>query len=94
MTAPLATCRGCGAPIRWVRTEHGNLMPLDADPDVDGNVELVDPVGQTVSAAQVAVTAQPVTAVMHGQPTMTGGDRWMPHHATCPNADDFRDGTS
>lgn len=69
----ISTCRGCGAPIRWVRTIHGGLMPLDAEPDPDGNVELVDHF-----------------AVVHSQPTLFGGDRWMPRHATCPDADQFR----
>lgn len=74
----MSACRGCGAPIRWVRTEHGNLMPIDPDPDPDGNVELVDDLGEEL------------VAIVHAQPTLTGGDRWMPHHATCPDADQFR----
>lgn len=73
-----STCRGCGAPIRWVRTTHGNLMPLDAEPDPDGNVELIDSF------------LDGLVAVVHTQPTMFGGERWMPHHATCPDADQFR----
>lgn len=25
------TCRSCGAPITWVKTESGKWMPLDPD---------------------------------------------------------------
>lgn len=84
----MSACRGCGAPIRWVRTVHGNLMPIDPDPD--GNVELVDDTGTPVDAAALDRFSRTVTAVVHAQPTLTGGDRWMPHHATCPDADQFR----
>lgn len=86
----MSACRGCGAPIRWVRTVHGNLMPIDPDPDPDGNVELVDDTGAPVDAAALDRFPLPATAVVHAQPTLTGGDRWMPHHATCPDADQFR----
>ena len=32
-----ATCRSCGAPIRWERTVNGKAIPLDPDPVADGN---------------------------------------------------------
>ena len=38
----VTACRSCDAPIRWVRTVRGNLMPLDAAPDPAGNVEIID----------------------------------------------------
>lgn len=28
----MATCRSCGAPIRWENTVTGRKMPLDAEP--------------------------------------------------------------
>lgn len=34
-----ASCRSCGAPLLWARTERGNRMPLDADPVADAIVE-------------------------------------------------------
>ena len=86
----MSACRGCGAPIRWVRTVHGNLMPIDPDPDQDGNVELVDDTGTPVPADRLDESPRTVTAVVHTQPSMLGGQRWMPHHATCPDADQFR----
>jgi hypothetical protein len=36
------TCNSCGAPIRWSRTLKGSYMPLDAEPNPDGNVVLYD----------------------------------------------------
>jgi hypothetical protein len=34
-------CRACGAPMWWVKTEAGNNMPLDLEPDHEhGNVVL------------------------------------------------------
>jgi len=28
----MKTCKGCGAEIRWIKTEAGKAMPLDANP--------------------------------------------------------------
>lgn len=28
-----STCRSCGAPILWVKTEAGKRMPIDAKPE-------------------------------------------------------------
>lgn len=69
----LTACRSCGAAIRWARTRAGNLMPLDAHPDPNGNVEIVDGIVH-----------------VHPQPPLTGETLWMPHHATCPDADTWR----
>lgn len=67
-----STCKGCGAPIWWVTTAaHGRAMPLDPDPTPTGNVTL-DPQGRAVVHAA-------------GQATLDDAERYMPHHATCPN---------
>lgn len=29
----MAKCRSCGAEIRWARTSHGKLMPIEPDPE-------------------------------------------------------------
>ena len=54
-------------------------MPVDAEPDPDGNVEITyDDAGRA-------------HAVVHGQPPMvTAGKLHMPHFATCPKADEWR----
>lgn len=67
-------CRSCGAEIVWVVTSTGARMPLDAEPNPDGNVELVN--GR---------------AIVHGQPpAFVHGPIHMPHHATCPDAEEWR----
>lgn len=43
------TCRSCKARIRWVKTEHGKQMPVDAEPVAGGNIELHDGVARIVS---------------------------------------------
>ena len=62
-------CRSCGAEIRWVRTA-ANGKAMPLD-------ALPTPAGN--------VEITPAGAVVHAQATLDGGERWMPHHATCPN---------
>lgn len=39
----ITVCRACGAEIRFVRTKaKARFMPLDPEPNPDGNVEIVD----------------------------------------------------
>jgi hypothetical protein len=37
----MASCRSCGAEIRWALTERGKHMPIDPAPVSDGNLVLV-----------------------------------------------------
>ena len=67
-------CRSCQAPVKWVTTEAGRAMPLDAEPDPGGNVEIV-------AGNQARV---------HRQTPMVGGPFYMPHHATCPQGREWR----
>lgn len=71
MTSSIASCRSCNASIRWARTQHGNLMPLDAHPTANGCIDIID-------GTAMATTPQ------------AGRLLWMPHHATCPDADTWR----
>jgi hypothetical protein len=64
------TCNSCGAPIRWSRTLKGSYMPLDAEPNPDGNVVLYDN-----GTCRVLVDEW-------GHE----GHRHTSHFATCPNA--------
>lgn len=67
-------CRSCGANILWVRTAAtGSLMPLDAIPVPDGNVVIKDGVAHALNGRDLF------------EP-MLDGPRYMPHHATCPEA--------
>lgn len=45
----MATCKSCGAQIRWVKTKFGKTMPLDEKPTPDGNVILEDGVAVVIA---------------------------------------------
>ena len=78
-----ATCRGrtCTAQIVWAVTEKGKPIPVDVDEHDDGNVELIPNPDPAMSPK----------AIVHGTPPLLAiGTFHMPHHATCPDAKDFR----
>jgi hypothetical protein len=74
-------CKSCDAPIRWGRTAAGNNIPVDFEPSEAGNVTL-------------DYTSTPPTATVHGKDypgsLFAQWPRFMPHHATCPQADEWR----
>ncbi len=77
------SCRSCGADIVWAITKGGKRMPVDAEPNPAGNVELT--VGRSDSIPWATVHSQP--------PGMF--DDWvdrahMPHFATCPDGESWR----
>lgn len=41
-------CRSCGAPVRWVKTEHAKAMPLDEEPTSDGNIVIEQGIARVV----------------------------------------------
>jgi hypothetical protein len=63
-------CKACGAPMIWARTGSGKAMPLDAQPNPAGNVELIGDSAKVWGTSHVWPPEQP---------------RFMPHHATCPS---------
>ncbi len=71
-------CEHCFEPIIWPRTAAGKLMPLDADPDENGNVVRLGKVVGVLGKPQAA-------AARRG-----GTELWMPHVATCPHADRWK----
>ena len=69
----MATCRSCGAPILWIRTQDGKRMPLDANPlphNVLGGWIIDGPVGRPYEP-------------LFDSPART---RYQAHWATCPKA--------
>lgn len=70
-----AKCRSCGAEVRWVTTESGKHMPVDALPSAVGNIVLAD---------DVAIVLR------QGQPRLDGEPLYTSHFATCEHAEKWR----
>lgn len=70
------TCRTCKAGVWWVVTYAGVRMPLDREPDPEGNIEMwrVDDVWRAEVLYQVE------SLFPMDRP------RWRSHFATCPDA--------
>lgn len=77
----IATCRSCKARIVWAITARGKRMPFDMAPTRDGNMVL-----ERSGLAESLLRARPVELMD------LGVERYMPHHATCPDADRWRRG--
>lgn len=78
----MANCSSCGAPIVWVKTPLGKMMPLDEKlirykQNPEGKDFLVSDRGETIRC----------DLVFEGLPT---GMARRSHFVTCPNADKFR----
>lgn len=79
----MATCRGCGKPIIWIKTPNGKLMPCDSQPvpyqRLSGSRDkVVTPHGEIISC-QIVGDTEPADAF-----------GYIPHWATCRRAADFR----
>ena len=72
-------CKKCPAVIRFCKTPDGNWMPLDLEPNEEGDYVLD---GQNDHGDPLVRRVDLFTA--------ESAPRYMPHWATCPNADDFR----
>ncbi len=82
MTIVQATrCRSCEAPVFWAVTDGGKRMPVDLQPEDDGNLVIV---GMGPDDAARVTVVEP-SAPMLGDPP-----RYRSHFATCPNADHHR----
>lgn len=74
----VADCRSCGAPVIWTVTERGKRMPVDADPDPQGNIRLEQSTGDA-----------PLTAVYTREWT-AGAELYVSHFATCDQPKKWR----
>ena len=89
MNAEKATCRGCGAPIEWAKTEKGRNMPMDAEPTLTGTFVLVHtkvgepPVARTQTPEELAIRE-------NTKLPMAARTRATSHFATCSKAAEFR----
>ncbi len=75
-------CRSCDALIRWAKTSAGKLMPLDAEPTRNGNVQL-----GWVGGEEIAIVVGPADAVAA---QAAGIELYLSHFATCPSAAQHR----
>lgn len=78
------SARTCGAPVIWTTTKNGKHRPVDRDPHPEGNIVLGD-VLEDGTRAETVLTKAERAGWQDGD-----GDRHMPHHATCPDAERFR----
>jgi len=72
-------CRKCPARIRFCKTADGKWMPIDAEPNPDGNLVLD---GHDEDGNPLVRVADLFTAA--------DAVRYMPHWSTCPVAGEFR----
>jgi hypothetical protein len=75
----MSTCRSCNADIIWVTTKAGRNMPVDAQPNPNGNVELLP-----------AADGRSYYAGIHSNRPIVPTTLYMPHHATCPQGSQWR----
>lgn len=81
-------CRSCKAPILWVHTTTGSIMPLDPEPVAGGNVALT---GRNIRLTDDG----PLRPEARVEPAGTVSlfdtvEHRVSHFATCPQADDWR----
>ena len=77
------SCRGCGAPIGFIKTVAGKSIPVDPEEvtywqKTGGSKKIVTPNGEVVSAE------------LEGDPQTATGIGFVSHFATCTNPDYFR----
>lgn len=85
--APHDTCRGCGAPIAWIKTKDGKLMPCNPEEieiDVGGAKTTI-----IITDDGKLEYGSPVDKYDLFPPDMTAKGR-VSHFATCPKAERFR----
>lgn len=88
ISQPLSKCSACGAAIIWAVTDRGRKMPIDASPALPGVGDQVlyfylDAFGNLFDSVQRVMTADDELRKL-------GGDIWISHFATCPDAKKFR----
>jgi hypothetical protein len=79
-------CRSCGAPIMWIRTEKGKMMPVDMEterfyPDPRGEKLYIMNDGHTMRGTPAPEGEEILPCVASG---------FVSHFATCPDAGKFR----
>lgn len=81
-----SNCDGCGATIEWALT-HKNRRPIPLDPGTNtaGNLAVVFTSEDGTKVVRVIPKAErEQDGLWPNEP------RYMPHHATCPEVEQFR----
>ena len=79
----MSRCKSCAAEIVWAVTTGGKRIPVDAHPAPGGNLVLRQTIGGPPRALMVGATIDMTDPDDDGQ-------RWWPHHGTCPQASEWR----
>jgi hypothetical protein len=80
----MSACRSCGAPLLWGLTLKFKSIPLNAQPDINGNVVMLGEPGERNPIVSVFRSADQARRAHPDR------DRYMPHHATCPQGKEWR----
>ncbi len=80
----MSTCKGCGAPIDWIRTTEGRYMPVDPEPVFivmggDPDYFITDEGAMLIGRRALPEEERPGLEVA-----------FIPHWKTCPDAGRFR----
>ena len=81
-----STCKSCGAPIMWLKTDKGKWMPVD----IKTEQFYPDPVGAKTYIMNDGHTMRGTPAPKDKEvlPCVASGN--VSHFATCPNASQHR----
>lgn len=77
-------CRSCDAKIKWVRTDGGKRMPLDAEPHAEGTIFILGRRNREVGRVLLGDALE--------EARERGEALYRSHFATCPHAEDWRKG--
>jgi len=76
-------CRGCGAPIIWIETSNGKLMPCDIKPVYYWQKE-------KAAGKVVTPSGDVLSCDFEGDMQTVTGRGYVSHFGTCPMAGQFR----
>lgn len=80
----MSICKGCGAPLEWIRTTEGRNMPVDPEPvfviEGEGRDRFVTDAGEVISGRRALPEEESRNLPV----------AFVPHWKTCPAADRFR----
>lgn len=81
----ITCCRGCGLPIRWIKTPAGKYMPVDAEP-------VAYWLREGASERIVLRNGRVILAATDGPIAQSDGSGYRPHWGSCPKRNKFTGG--